>query len=1159
MPSSKDILIRSDRKTSSQRGFALLISIILVAFVVLILLSLASFTRVETQVAQNSQKMSHARQNALFSLSMALGQLQKYAGADQRITASAQLGDPSNLNGIAVAADGRRHWVGVWGNGNNPSFSTGAPLLLNWLVSGNEDATFSTTNGAPPVSGVSGVSFTPSAAVTSLAVGSDALSNLGTPAQPFRLLLGSNSAGTDLSRYVAAPLRDITVSASTLPGFSATDASLKPIGRYAWWIGDEGVKARANLLDPHANKTGPNVAERGYSYVIAQRAAGELMDRAGASPSVLGGVLSPFDARLSGVISPAQLSMVSTDASIASPTVKERIHDFTTYSSGVLADVSLGGLKKDLTRALASDAPSANELARSPANAPPATSDYIFPPNGADTYTVPKWGLLRSFANTQVSAGGSVDPQPPTDTQVGISPVLTYFGVGFDFSVPALPAPPSPPAVTPQPIRLCLFPVAVLWNPYTVTLKGADYMVGIRQRLPTQRIQLTEALTVKVSFNPNQVSFNGTSPVDRFFDFKLVCPDIPPGQSIVFTLAAGTAPNTPYVPGNTTLVQGLNPTLSVVMDTGATESAAKQYGISILNTGSEADIVIRQYGAGTRLSGVLPPTAAPYWFQTVQRVGGRALFPAPVTNINLASNPTIPRFALWMQAGFSEPPSIAQPDSGVELPWIANASFRSPVNARSKLDAWVSTYSGSVTGLHAAYALRFLDVTKWPNFNTLNSRASAGLSLNNNGTPVDVSLWEFPSPNIGLLSIGQLQHANLSLFGFYPSYPIGNSRADFHLPRDQSFIANLDSAPPASFDLIANSLRTYYDLSWHLNRALWDRYFFSTVPDSWSQLDVNDSKPLPNARLRIYPKADGGNADVDQIRVNPANATSDPYNQAAANLLVTGGFNVNSASEQAWRAVLGGVNQLAYNPQTRAAGSALQAAFARFSNPIADSNPLTNPWNGYRQLDEAQIKQLATNIVAEVRKRGPFLSLAEFINRRLVNDATGLKGALQAAIDATTTGSGAVNDRNTPPFNSNKASALPFDGPPWFLDHLRSDTSNSDSAHRSRSAYAPKFLTQADILSTLGPSLVARSDTFIIRAYGETVNPLLSATESGFITGRAWCEAVVQRLPDYVDMADPALSSLGAATAPADTNQTNRTFGRRFKIISFRWLTPADI
>jgi hypothetical protein len=55
------------------------------------------------------------------------------------------------------------------------------------------------------------------------------------------------------------------------------------------------------------------------------------------------------------------------------------------------------------------------------------------------------------------------------------------------------------------------------------------------------------------------------------------------------------------------------------------------------------------------------------------------------------------------------------------------------------------------------------------------------------------------------------------------------------------------------------------------------------------------------------------------------------------------------------------------------------------------------------------------------------------------------------------------------------------------------------------------------------------------------------------VKSRAWCEAVVQRVPDYVnDTAD-----LAQVFPP--TNLDNQTFGRRFKIVSMRWLSPADL
>src|SRR4051794_8029940 len=72
-----------------RRAFALLIVIILLGFVVLLIVGLATYTRVEGAIAGNTQRQAQARQNALLGLNVALGQLQKYAGPDQRVTATA--------------------------------------------------------------------------------------------------------------------------------------------------------------------------------------------------------------------------------------------------------------------------------------------------------------------------------------------------------------------------------------------------------------------------------------------------------------------------------------------------------------------------------------------------------------------------------------------------------------------------------------------------------------------------------------------------------------------------------------------------------------------------------------------------------------------------------------------------------------------------------------------------------------------------------------------------------------------------------------------------------------------------------------------------------------------------------------------------------------
>ncbi len=93
----------------------------------------------------------------------------------------------------------------------------------------------------------------------------------------------------------------------------------------------------------------------------------------------------------------------------------------------------------------------------------------------------------------------------------------------------------------------------------------------------------------------------------------------------------------------------------------------------------------------------------------------------------------------------------------------------------------------------------------------------------------------------------------------------------------------------------------------------------------------------------------------------------------------------------------------------------------------------------------------------------------------------------------------------------------------------------------------PGHLQQGDILQALSPFMTVRSDTFTIRAYGETLS-----ADGNTVLAKAWCEATVQRFPDPVPSAagGDALAELANPTSP---------FGRAFRIISFRWLNRDEI
>jgi len=1257
----------SARKKSAG-GFALLITITLLAFLVLLLVSLASLTRVETQVAANNQQLGQARQNALMALNIALGQLQKYAGPDQRVTARSDM-DAALVS--TTTASGR--WTGVYGNGV-PVGATGATdkyaetpdvianniasyysansadslvlkssqaRLLNWLVSGNETSSFNpaTDMGADGhiINAGSSISYAPTDAVANLS-GATALSmNLTIKTAAARLLVGPQSVST-AGEYVAAPLVPISAIA---PGFTSS----VPIGGYAWWVGDEGAKARINL-------PAPDIAQKPLAFVSAQRTAIELVDGKNAgtvafqSSDKIGAAYDPASGNLTRIISAGQLPLLPTspaDVAALKSALGHRFHDLTGYSSTVLSDTYAGGLKKDLSGVLATG------------TSTPLDTDFIF---AAETNTsadpnlefgLPTWGQLRSYAQT-TDTGGLPPAVPvmqkiassakPVATSVGIAPVLTYVALGFRYVAPD-------GDVTDGRVRLAIYPLVVLWNPYTTDMRAGQYEVGI-QRPTVARIQLQGQAGPPSVEHPwdtpdiienRDLSYGATSTTaDPYFRFVIDNTEgIPAGKSMVFTLRSSGAD---YVPGNTAssalLTSAYNKTNYVLLPaitdlrigTAPVPAAGGIYRVGVnrnptrqpSGTGPTAAVTYlpssttADNSQGTYWSGYNSQqaylgavasgsplsfgtdAAFPYhettfasrqWYQTISRIkettsncapfGPVVGFPCdPAAAVVVASGPDAGKYSGLLQSEGELQPGgdpawrmhVKATFQNSTERWIAQNNPRAFISTNSFLNS-VANFTGSD-----------YKVTTWPPidvYGTGPTLASSGNNLLNVPaltSPTATTLFEFRPGTTPLLAIGQLQHANLGWLGACPSYSIGNSLGptsfDSASSNYQSFI--LPSAPgslvrkTSIYGPQSNTSALFtavYDQSWLLNRALWDRYFVSTVPYEGTGTDADSSvtsnttvpDPLPNPRHVRY------NVDPSV----PPSTNLRNVDTAAAHLLLAGGFNINSTSEQAWRAVLGGTNQLSYDP-TGGSSPYAGPVYSRFSKP--STNSTTSIWQGYRQLTEAQIAQFAKNIVAEIRNRGPFISLADFINRRLgdngafpvANDKR-IKGTIQAAIDATTTGAGAVNDATqfsalvttdpvyvapkTPVYHAMKTGIADGSGPV------------AKAPFSTTAAFAPQFLTQADVLSAIGSGLSARSDTFVIRTYGEVVSPV----DSTEITGRAWCEATVQRLPDYVNVAT-ASSALGdppeTATA-ALQNTDNQKFGRRFKIISFRWLSQNDI
>jgi hypothetical protein len=452
-------------------------------------------------------------------------------------------------------------------------------------------------------------------------------------------------------------------------------------------------------------------------------------------------------------------------------------------------------------------------------------------------------------------------------------------------------------------------------------------------------------------------------------------------------------------------------------------------------------------------------------------------------------------------------------------------------------------------------------------------------------------------PLAPITSLGQFMHLDEfysggTLTGSYNIFPLGipgmSIGGSFCCPETGPFI----NAIYYNGNISVNSQwHLLMDNSFLANEALFDSHFFSTVPPrngfSWgagyglgpfsqslSENFITSNQSLPNSRMVFYRK--------DQF--DPSVSDLQDESKAAANLLINGAFNVNSTSILAWKSLLTSLNGQTFPIYNFTSGQCEQRyvtnPLLRFWS-VGRFNP-NDPWDGMRSLSDEQMTALAQEIVNQVRKRGPFLSMGDFLNRRMASTnsysftSNNIMGALQEAIENTQT-NGLVYDVNSNIHNNSSiCTSNNFNAPlSWYSysGQIYPATNglmvNLSKLVTNTATGIPGYLMQQDLVQAFAPVMTVRSDTFRIRFYGDSkVNE--SDTEPKY---RAYGEAVVQRVPDYYDQTDPALyySSvrgisypLGDATpvyGPSGpiVSQSNQSFGRSFKIVSFRWLTPEEL
>lgn len=376
-------------------------------------------------------------------------------------------------------------------------------------------------------------------------------------------------------------------------------------------------------------------------------------------------------------------------------------------------------------------------------------------------------------------------------------------------------------------------------------------------------------------------------------------------------------------------------------------------------------------------------------------------------------------------------------------------------------------------------------------------------------------------------------------------------------------------------------LADYWDHGLMVNDALWDSWFTSSISNRPTSLGGNaigykevtnsfvegalgtrpdPEKSLPNSRFTLLKSPATQSTITQEINGDKG------WEKSAKHLKIDGAFNVNSTSRAAWMAVLNALKErkVLYNetdnltPKVNpdsGGGDILLTRFSigngatsRYDQPLLKIQEANNviTWSDYRKLtgsrtanDNSDIARLADEIIKQVKTRGPFLNMSDFINRRLNSGDEGNTGALQTAID-----NAGFND------NFKQTNIIPeYKG-----------YNNSKASEGSPQVGSPGYIIQSDILAALGNTLTVRDDTFTVRAYGQVCDPSGKKIES-----RAWCEAVVQRSIDYVDPSNtPETPAFRVNTANGELEDSglsaiNKAFGRQLKVVSFRWLSPEEV
>ena len=1026
-----------DDRSKSHRGFALVIALSVMALVLLLVLSITTLIQVETSSAQAQLKTLKARETARLGLAMAIGQLERYASNDQRVTARAE------LLGNETIYSGARFWTGVWDTTDMDE----APV---WLVSGkNVDARTK-----------------PTASVR---------------------LVGPGTVGEDTSQYVYVPTVEVFNSKGNLSS------------RLGWWISDEGVKTSVASLPLH---------ERPIPNFLNEDDALQLQL---ASTHGLEAIFDKYDRFsanctkvLDRVSSINQLNTLEKFNESVPDTSREALfHTLTLNSCGLLTSTTGGGLMQDLSlfpELLGPGLRSYLQLGETHANLLAAKKDPI----------------AKKLLFTNIIGLEDIGNLQNGDIATPIIPVLSSFMIAF--TIRSLKSPAENAKFLLRARFFCEF-----WNPYTHTLSMADdkgQPVDLELEItgfPEVVVHGEEVINVD---GVHETVYHKSNPIN----LQTLMKD-PKNEDNAVVIRLVNDPMEPWLPGRSKNWVGIDHELSdpACSPYKSTDTKTKRWdrndrtlgGTDGINTGEPAFAgKLRHKSSEEHTLRIKVYQVTSSSRKLVSDLNGFLYEPVSTSAEGYENDHKGMTFGYHIM--LREPNNSYAAIDFFRGLWLKDHDPRSPVpmfrndwHLNNNIEENTgSPYVAVVNGLEEISPPEPQKIHEdFNSENTIDSNRFERLLDRSkfNGNSLD-ELWQdaplFELPRKRVLSLASLQH--VYMHNERP-FQVGNSWG---------------------------SQGRYNTSEW------FDRYFFSGLSRDDRVVEFNRQAGPTNPCLQFE--------NMDSLLARfPLWQEASPDDVVTAReparyLMVANRFNINSTSIDAWKAVLSSLrlgdfshlywpdeNTSDLNTLHLSQDSGVQGSFTRFSHSLeetyqAPASPVTNGTadsafyrHGTRRFSSGEFEVFAQEIVRLIKQRGmPFQSMEEFISGSSTGDGSLLEQAIKNVF--------------TDPVTKRQR---------WYHGWETSEEDSKSESPTDIDHFSPGFLTQADILTAIGPMLAPRSDTFKIRVLSSCLD------DFGELAGTAAIEAVLQRMPEASD-----------ATAPPGISAD-----REWKLISMCWLQGSEI